>query len=369
MKCMRYVIVITLILLCALAMSVMVYAETTEEKGVVIADDVNIRQQPQVESAVISSLNIGEYVSIIDNKGEWYNIRLNNQTTGWVHNDLIIALEKDFIKKGKVNADNLNVRQEPDTTSDIIQKLDNGLEVTIVEENSDWYCVLLDKDTKGWVHADYIKTIPNYSLAIITGNSVNVRSNPSVSGNVVATISLDQGVRIKDFKDGWYHIIMNNHQEGWIHQDYIKVQINEGFSIMETTSRSTSRSSLGIKGVKIAKELLGVPYVYGASGPNSFDCSGFTSYVYKKIGINLPRTSHGQAEVGELVAKQSLRMGDLVFFDTVGKKDNAITHVGIYIGDGEFIHASSGKNAKRVVVSNLNTGYYNDKYVTARRFF
>lgn len=354
-----------MILLCTMTMAVAAYAET---KGVVIADDVNIRQQPQLESAVMSNLKIGDYVNIVDNTGDWYGIQLSDQTIGWVHNDLIVALENDFIKKGMVNADNLNVRQGPNTTSNIIQTLTKDLEVTIIEENSHWYCILLDHETKGWVHSDFIKIIPNYPSARITGNNVNVRSNPAVSEDIVTTLSLDTDVRIKDFKDDWYHVILSNHQEGWIHQDYIKVLVNESPQITQI-SRSANRSSLGIKGVSIAKASLGAPYVYGASGPKSFDCSGFTSYVYKKIGINLPRTSHDQGKAGEPVAKGNLRMGDLVFFDTVGKKDNAITHVGIYIGDGEFIHASSGKNAKKVVISNLNTGYYKDKYVTARRFF
>jgi cell wall-associated NlpC family hydrolase len=113
--------------------------------------------------------------------------------------------------------------------------------------------------------------------------------------------------------------------------------------------------------VSKAFEFLGRPYVWGASGPSAFDCSGFTSYVYKSFGVSLPHKASQQASIGQTVSRSSLQAGDLVFFDTEG----GISHVGIYIGDGQFIHASSGSD--KVTVSEIGSSYYSGRYITAKR--
>lgn len=121
-------------------------------------------------------------------------------------------------------------------------------------------------------------------------------------------------------------------------------------------------SSSADKLISIAKSKIGAPYVYGASGPYSFDCSGFTSYVYRQMGISLPRVASSQAYAGRTVSKANLQKGDLVFFNTYG----GISHVGIYIGGGSFVHASSyGSGVK---VSSLYESYYASRYVTAARY-
>lgn len=138
--------------------------------------------------------------------------------------------------------------------------------------------------------------------------------------------------------------------------------------------------------LKYAMEEYGKPYVYGAEGPDKFDCSGFTSYVYKKAGIDIPRTSAEQAKVGDYVDKDDLQSGDLVFFDTRSKYSSIpeeeelfeetykrdylvptkVTHVGIYIGDGSFIHASS--NSHKIIIAKLNSDYFSSRYCLARRY-
>ena len=113
----------------------------------------------------------------------------------------------------------------------------------------------------------------------------------------------------------------------------------------------------------VAKSLLGTDYQYGASGPSQYDCSGFTKYVFSKQGINLPRTSRDQAKVGQFVPARELQKGDLVFFSS--KKTSKVAHVGIYLGRGEFIHASSSKD--QVTISNLNSNYYSKHFKWGRR--
>ena len=109
-----------------------------------------------------------------------------------------------------------------------------------------------------------------------------------------------------------------------------------------------------------AKKQLGKRYVYGATGPYTFDCSGFTSYVCKKNGVCLPRTSINQSKVGKRVSRHNLKAGDLVFFDTSKRRRGYINHVGIYMGNNKFIHASSAK--KKVVVSSLEKPFYKARF-------
>lgn len=111
-----------------------------------------------------------------------------------------------------------------------------------------------------------------------------------------------------------------------------------------------------------AASVLGTPYSFGSTGNSSFDCSGFTSYAYKAAGIDLPHSSGGQASLGSHVDRDSLQKGDLLFFENSDK--TRIGHVGIYIGNNNFVHASTSKG---VTVTSLGDDYYNNRYVGARR--
>ena len=114
--------------------------------------------------------------------------------------------------------------------------------------------------------------------------------------------------------------------------------------------------------IQLAMSLKGSRYIAGGSSRGGFDCSGFTTYVYNNFGIKLPRTSASQATAGKHVEKKDLKEGDLVLFAT---RRSTVSHVGIYIGNGKFIHAANSK--KGVTVDSLNSGYYQSTYVGARR--
>lgn len=115
-----------------------------------------------------------------------------------------------------------------------------------------------------------------------------------------------------------------------------------------------------------AKKLLGIRYVWGATGPYTYDCSGFTQKIYRDAGINIPRVSRDQARVGQFISYNNLRRGDMVFFDTKKKRSGIVSHVGIYLGAGNFIHASSA--AKKIVIYNFNDmSFYKKRFLWGRR--
>ena len=117
---------------------------------------------------------------------------------------------------------------------------------------------------------------------------------------------------------------------------------------------------------KLAKKKLGRKYVWGAVGQkNTFDCSGLTSYVCKKNGISIPRRAIAQSKHGKYVNRSDLKPGDLIFFDTSKKRKGYVNHVGIYLGNDKFIHASSAK--KKVVITKLGKSFYSKRYKGARR--
>ena len=118
---------------------------------------------------------------------------------------------------------------------------------------------------------------------------------------------------------------------------------------------------------KYAKKMLGKKYVWGATGPKCYDCSGFTQKVYRKIaGVKLPRVSYLQAKVGKRISFKKLKQGDMVFFDTEKKRTGKVNHVGIYLRNGNFIHASSG--GKKVMITNFNKKrFYKNRFLWGRR--
>ena len=130
------------------------------------------------------------------------------------------------------------------------------------------------------------------------------------------------------------------------------------------SSSSSSSNSIGDKLVSLAKSKLGCKYVWGATGPNTFDCSGLTSWCYKQVGISIPRTSLAQSKSGKAVSKSNLQPGDLLFWKTTSAE---VGHVGMYVGNGQFIHAPN--KSKPVKYDSLSNSYYSSRFVRARRYY
>lgn len=203
----------------------------------------------------------------------------------------------------------------------------------------------------------------------------------SITGFGDTTCVTGKGVKVKETNTGLvglFYIDADKHT--WSKGQYtvglelnfknIMNEVNAGQEEVQSNSSSTTSSTSTPKSnnekvnkvVSLAKSKVGNKYVWGSAGPNTFDCSGFTSWLYKQVGISIPRTSAAQSKYGTLVSKSDLQVGDLIFFNTNGK---GVSHVGLYLGNGQMVHAANSK--KGVKYDDINSSYYKSRFVNARR--
>ena len=263
--------------------------------------------------------------------------------------------------------------------------------VTVTEIINGWACVET-QTTRGWLRKDKLKKDepvkeqpveeqPTQEVQIktkyINSTTVNVRQEANTTSSIITTVPVNTEVQVYGEENGWSKVKVNN-VEGYISSSLLSDNKQETSRAQKSTRKSSSTknkttkkatnttanvpaSGNGSSIVATARKYLGYKYVYGGSSPSTgFDCSGFTSYVFKQHGISLNRTAAGQYSNGVAVSRSNLQPGDLVMF---GK--SRINHVAIYIGGGQIIHASTPSTGVRI--DSLSTGYYNNNYVGARR--
>ena len=200
-------------------------------------------------------------------------------------------------------------------------------------------------------------------LIIPTQESPKVVVNKPIEGHSSGTIKLASAITPKEVaktnKKSKLKSVLIAHASTFQESDDIEIVTGSTQSVFINNSKLESIPTL-------AKQKLGKRYVWGATGPNTFDCSGFTMFTCKQEGINIPRTSIEQSKAGVPVPRYALKPGDLVFFDTSKNKRGYVNHVGIYIGGDKFIHASSAK--KKVTITSLESPFYKMRYKGARRY-
>ena len=196
--------------------------------------------------------------------------------------------------------------------------------------------------------------------SVAFGTMVKVLNTGTDRDNLVYKVT-DRGGAIV-IKDGVYHfdLLMKDKKTAYAFGR------RKGKAIIGQLVSSNQSSSSGgnSKLVELAKSKLGCKYVWGATGENTFDCSGLTYWCHKQIGISIPRTSLEQSRSGKSVSKSDLQAGDLVFFKTTSAP---VGHVGMYVGNGQFIHAPN--KSKPVKYDSLSSSYYSSRYVCARRYW
>ena len=220
-------------------------------------------------------------------------------------------------------------------------------------------CVMLLCSTASSFAATYPCT--GYS----TGDNVNVRSGPSTSYQSYGKINYGESATVLSLENGWYKIRYTPAETGvaYISADYVSLTVPAERANATVSYGSFASNSAGERVVQIAEQFLGLPYIYGGSTPGGFDCSGFTSYVFKQLGYSLYRSSYQQINNGIPVSKSELKPGDLLLFKRQGA--SRIHHVGIYVGDGMMIH--SPQTGDVIKYTSIVSGYYNNCYYAARR--
>ncbi|MBE6023186.1 MAG: NlpC/P60 family protein [Cellulosilyticum sp.] len=193
-------------------------------------------------------------------------------------------------------------------------------------------------------------------------NQLNIRSFPDGdTSSIIGQLKAGEEVKIT-YKVGKFYKVYTSQTSGFVFSDYIDTQELEGIreqNVENVRDIVTGEakveevvSSIGDQIVAEAMKYLGNPYVYGGNSLTSgTDCSGFTQGVMKLMGINIPRTSKAQSKVGTLIAKDNMQVGDLLFF---GNSQSSIFHVGIYMGNGKMIHAST--SSKGIIISDAFSG-------------
>lgn len=299
---------------------------------------------------------------------------------------------------GFVNADGLRLRSQPSTTSSVVDTAPRNDCVVVIAKEGQWYKVNYNLQ-EGYMHEDYVNVLTRENAELgygkVTASGVNMRSGPSTSYSVVSVAAMGAKAYIIGLNNGWYKVIYGS-RICYIRSDYLELTelpyenqespnspkfyrggkstgvtpsaatLNGSAASGNISSSNTSSSTGSATGAQIvaeAKKYLGTPYVYGGASPSGFDCSGFVYYVLKQFGYSPYRTPADQYRMGTYVAKSDLQPGDIVFF--AGTYASGISHTGIYVGNGQFIHSPNSRST--VSYADLTSGYWAQHYYGARR--
>lgn len=350
--------------------------------------NTSVRIAPLINSSKIANLKNNSEVNVIEELNGWAYIQ-TDEISGWVRtNNITIdndnnATDKPSDETNKQSTDSNKTSDSDKDNKDNSTDKNNSDDKDNTDKNN-------DNSNKDDNNSDFTK-----KTMYTTNAATNIRSEASTNSNIVMVVSINTALEVIGEEGEWYKV---NTSEGdaYVSKDLLsnsKTDITNRGGIDRTSNStntskkvttenvskkenaSTSSSTKASEIVSYAKKFLGVPYVYGGASPSGFDCSGFTMYVYNHFGISMRHGAQAQAKLGEKVSANksskssllnNLKVGDLVFFLDYETMDE-IGHCGIYIGSGNFIHASSGSGYCVKINSLLPGEYYNTRYCAARR--
>ena len=343
--------------------------------GTIIGNRISLRIGPSTDAQRLTLLDDGARVTVTARKGEWLQVKTATLAHAWVKSDFVqvasgqtaaanaprvssvagssaataakprpVATSTGALRC--IKGDRVALRKTPGTNGERLALMDDATPVKVVGKSGEWVKVRVVDGPLGWVRGDFVAERSRTGLT------------PS---KVLAAREADTPRRVASG---------SSRRRTASSQTSTRSASSSSRTSGRASSRRFTRHSrpepeapkAGSDVVRTAYAYRGTRYRYGGSARGGFDCSGFTRYVYAQRGVELPHSSRAQYSTGKVVSKSSMKPGDLVFFSTTRR---GISHVGIYVGDGKFVHASSARG--RVRVDSLNSGYYSERFRGARR--
>lgn len=396
--------------------------------GKVTSSSVRVRETTSTNSKILTNLYRGDEVEVLEEISGWYKVKVNGKE-GYIKSEYLSVTEDNTSESESENTNHTNtkvyVKSVPSFSANNIGTIDSGKTVTIKDQINNWYKIS-DGNVTGWVlnnklggeiakteepetettaepekieqqttetpkqeekeESTTTTTETINKVGIVSVRTARVRKEPSKTGEIIDLLDYNNEVTVEEKQGTWYKINYNG-KNGYMDTSLITLKDEQGVSsrslseerqvvlqveepvveeqVTETEISTPVNSASGQSVVDFAMQYIGYSYVSGGKSPSTgFDCSGFTKYVFSNYGYELGATAASQVAVGREVSRGELIPGDLLlFYDDAKTK---IGHTGIYIGNGDFVHAANPKRG--VVTDNINTStYYDERYITARR--
>lgn len=411
-KIQKIALVLIIILAIILGLTYTTFAVT----GKITVETVRVREEATTESKTLVMGNLGEEVEVLGQEGDWYKVKYNEQE-GYIYKDYVETTEPveetpETTENPQTKPDtttteetNTSVATElgntlnkdssayllPNYTSTKIAELKQSEQVKIISTLANW-AKIETAEKEAWIPKTLLmKEVSinetsgleenntqevseeqknlNQAAYISSNAAANLREGPSTETASLGKLARHTKITVISDEGEWYKVTYNG-QEGYISKALVTIgepPVEDTTSSRSEISRAStqenyvvpSASAGAATAASIATNYIGCSYIYGGSSPSGFDCSGFTSYCYSQAGISISRTSYSQATQGTAVSKADLQPGDLVVF-------SGASHVGIYVGNGQFIHAANPSEGVRY--DSISSGYWAGQYQSARRF-
>ncbi len=375
----------------------------------VVAESANVRGGPGTNYDKVGTLPAGAQLQVLTQINGWYQARASDGQIIWITAELLDLdpAVADFLpealnipaappaKIGLVTEEGLNLRDGPSTTYVGMTTLKTRAQLDLLARYGDWFQVQTAEGQAGWVlgqhltigpgvieRVEAVTSIPEVNPALVGRTSernVNLRSGPGTAYDKMGALGAGTQLDLLGHFEDWFKVRTPQGGTGWVSNELLdvsafvarRVPVVRSIPSLPRRAPSTQAreprldlpapSVVAGNVVGYAVQFVGARYAWGASGPNAFDCSGFTRYVYKQYGLDLPHSSAGQysTNYGTVISNPAdLRAGDIVFFINTYKR--GISHVGIYVGGGDVVQAMSPKLGGGV--ANLNGGYWAQHY-------
>lgn len=287
---------------------------------------------------------------------------------------LVISASAAVLGAGTVKADSgLRLRAQATTSAKILGTAPDGATVVVLEDaGKGWYKVSWNA-TEGFMSGQYLDVVTEATLPLgfgkVTtgGSTLNLRAAATTESESLESLPDGTVLELTGVVSGWYQVVYGE-KTGFVSGDYVTV-VPQAQAAAAAVGNDAAATDLGNRIVQEALKYLGCRYVYGGRSPSGFDCSGFASYVYQQCGISIPRSSSDQWLAGpgtQLWSMSQLQPGDLFFvndpkYNSGGK---ATSHVCIYIGNGQVIHASTPRTG--VIITDMNVNWLGGYFVGGR---